>query len=204
MESLFEKLKSLGVNISQGNLQLKTDHKYPIDNVVKGEWLNTQFGDLFEVKNLFNYDYQHGNGILQHDVIFSKLMDVSRIENKALNLEEILFIDTETTGLSGGTGTMVFMVGLGYFTQEGFLTEQYFLNYPNDEIALIDKLNSVLSRYKVLVSYNGSSFDLPLLKTRFLINRIEPPINQLQHLDLLHLSRKLWKLRLPTLKLRDV
>jgi len=78
------------------------------------------------------------------------------------------------------------------------------LDDPSDEMELIIKLNSTLFKYKVLVSYNGSSFDLPLLKTRFLINRVEPPFIHFQHLDLLHLSRKLWKLRLPTLKLRDV
>jgi len=204
MESLFEKLKSLGVNIGKENLQLKTTHKYPIDSVIKGDWLHDQFGDLFEVKNLFPYKYQHGKGVLKREVIFSKLFDVTKIEDKLLRLEEILFIDTETTGLSGGTGTMAFLVGLGYFTQTGFLTEQYFLDDPSDEMELIIKLNSTLFKYKVLVSYNGSSFDLPLLKTRFLINRVEPPFIHFQHLDLLHLSRKLWKLRLPTLKLRDV
>lgn len=204
MESLFEKLKSLGVNIGKENLQLKTIQKYPIDSVIKGEWLNDQFGDLFEVKNLFTYEYQHGKGVLKREVIFSKIFNVTKIEDKLLRLEDILFIDTETTGLSGGTGTMAFLVGLGYFSQKGFLTEQYFLDDPSDEMELIIKLNSILLKYKILVSYNGSSFDLPLLKTRFLINRVEPPFIHFQHLDLLHLSRKLWKLRLPTLKLRDV
>ena len=153
MESLFEKLKSLGVNIGKENLQLKTTHKYPIDSVIKGEWLHDQFGDLFEVKNLFTYEYQHGKGVLKQEVIFSKLFDVTKIEDKLLRLEEILFIDTETTGLSGGTGTMAFLVGLGYFTQTGFLTEQYFLDDPSDEMELIIKLNSILLKYKVLVSY---------------------------------------------------
>lgn len=204
MESLFEKLKSLGVNIGKENLQLKTIQKYPIDSVIKGEWLHDQFGDLFEVKNLFTYEYQHGKGVLKREVIFSKIFNVTKIEDKLLRLEDILFIDTETTGLSGGTGTMAFLVGLGYFSQKGFLTEQYFLDDPSDEMELIIKLNSILLKYKILVSYNGSSFDLPLLKTRFLINRVEPPFIHFQHLDLLHLSRKLWKLRLPTLKLRDV
>jgi uncharacterized protein YprB with RNaseH-like and TPR domain len=204
METLFEKIKALGVTIGQENLKLKVNHKYPIDKIIKGEWLHTQFGDLFEVESSFIYDYQHGNGVLKREVAFSKLLDVSRIENKSSFLEDILFIDTETTGLSGGTGTMVFMVGLGYFTKAGFLTKQYFLDNPSDELALIIQLNSILEKFKILVSYNGSSFDIPLLKTRFLINRVEPPFKQFQHLDLLHLSRKLWKLRLPAIKLRDV
>jgi uncharacterized protein len=204
MESLFDKLKALGVTNGQENLKLKVNHKYPIDKIIKGEWLHTQFGDLFEVKSLFNYDYQHGNGVLQREVAFSKILDVSKINNKSFNLEDILFIDTETTGLSGGTGTMAFMVGLGFFTKEGFVTKQYFLDYPSDELALIIQLNSTLDKFKILVSYNGSSFDIPLLKTRFLINRVEPPFKHFQHLDLLHLSRKLWKLRLPAVKLRDV
>jgi hypothetical protein len=99
---------------------------------------------------------------------------------------------------------MVFLVGLGYFTETGFLTEQYFLDDPINEMELINVLNSTLQKYRMLVSYNGSSFDLPILRTRFLINRVEPPFNHFQHLDLLHLSRKLWKLRLTTLKLHDV
>jgi uncharacterized protein YprB with RNaseH-like and TPR domain len=204
MESLFEKLKALGVTIGQENQKLKVNQKYPVDNIIKGEWLHTQNGDLFEIKNFFSYDYQHGNGVLQREIAFSKILEVSKINNKSFNLEDILFIDTETTGLSGGTGTMAFMVGLGFFTKEGFLTEQLFLDYPSDELALIIQLNSILEKFKILVSYNGSSFDIPLLKSRFLINRVEPPFKQFQHLDLLHLSRKLWKLRLPTIKLRDV
>jgi uncharacterized protein len=204
MESLFEKLKSLGVNLGKDNLQLKTTQKHPIENVIQGEWLHDQFGDLYKVNNLFSFEYQHGNGGLKREVIFSKLLEVTKIENRSLKLEEILFIDTETTGLSGGTGTMVFLVGLGYFTKTGFIIEQYFLDDPINEMELINVLNSTLQKYRMLVSYNGSSFDLPLLRTRFLINRVEPPFNHFQHLDLLHLSRKLWKLRLPTIKLHDV
>jgi hypothetical protein len=79
MESIFEKLKSLGVNIGKENLQLKTTHKYPVDSVIKGDWLHDQFGDLFEVKNLFTYEYQHGKGVLKREVIFSKLFDVTKI-----------------------------------------------------------------------------------------------------------------------------
>jgi len=204
MESLFEKLKALGVNLGQENLHIKTSSKFPIDNVIKGEWLHHQFGDLYEVNNLYDYKYQHGKFGIRREVIFTKLFDISRIESKPLSLKDILFIDTETTGLSGGTGTMAFLVGLGYFTENGFTTEQYFLDDPSDEMGLMIKLNSVLSKFEVLVTYNGSSFDLPLLRTRFLINRVESPLHNKKHLDLLHLSRKLWKLRLPTLKLRDV
>lgn len=204
MESIFEKLKSLGVNTGKEIPELKKTQKYPIENVIKGEWLHAQFGDIFEVKNLFTYEYQHGKGVLKQEVVFSKLFDVTEIVDELLRLEDILFLDTETTGLSGGTGTMAFLVGLGYFTKTGFLTEQYFLDDPSEEMELLNKLDLTLSKFKVLVSYNGSSFDLPLLKTRFLINRLEPPFIKFQHIDLLHLSRKLWKLRLPALKLRDV
>jgi uncharacterized protein len=204
MESLIDKLKALGVTIGKENLELETNPKYSIERIIKGEWIHTRFGDLFEVDNIFSYDYQHGNERLQSKIAFSKLMGISRIDSKSLSLEDILFIDTETTGLSGGTGTMAFMVGLGYFTKAGFLTKQYFLDYPSDELALIYQINSIFEKFKILVSYNGSSFDIPLLKSRFLINRVEPPFKRFQHLDLLHLSRKLWKLRLPAIKLRDV
>ena len=106
-------------------------------------------------------------------------------------LENLLFIDTETTGLAGGTGTFAFLVGIGYFTENNFVVKQFFMTDPSAEKHLINALEVEFRKFSVFVSFNGKSFDIPLLKTRFILNQRN--FKQIENLDLLHLSRRLWK-----------
>jgi uncharacterized protein len=204
MDSLIEKLKSLGVRTGKDNLAINSKKKFPIEDVVTGEWLHDPLGDIFKVRDEFTSGYMHGRIKLENDFSFSRMLNVCGISGDDIALEDILFIDTETTGLSGGTGTMAFLIGLGYFTSEGFIVDQYFLDDPANELSLMNTVSNQINPYKLIVSYNGSSFDLPLLRTRFVMNRLPPPFNQMSHLDLLHLSRKIWKLRLSSLRLKDI
>lgn len=204
MESLIDRLKSLGVSIGKGNLEITPSRKHPIENVIKGEWIHDPLGDIYQVQEKLPEKYSHGQIILSTDFPFSKVLKLNAIPDDSITLQDILFFDTETTGLSGGTGTMVFLVGLGYFTETGFCIEQYFLDDPSSEMSMMNILSNRLKKHKMLVSYNGSSFDIPLIKTRFIMNRIESPLVQMEHLDLLHLSRKLWRLRLSSLRLKDI
>lgn len=121
-----------------------------------------------------------------------------------LSLERAAFFDTETTGLAGGTGTWVFLVGVGYYEGAHFVIRQYFLRDYPEETAMLEALHEEFSRFDLLVSFNGKSFDWPLLETRFRLARIKPPLPGAPHLDLLHPSRRVWGGRLPNCKLTSL
>lgn len=110
--------------------------------------------------------------------------------------EDLLFLDTETTGLSGGVGTVAFQIGVGYFTHSGFVVEQFLMHDYPEEPAMLHALNALMKRFPILCTFNGRTFDVPLLKSRFLMNRIPHPNIPEVHADVLHPARRLWKLRL--------
>ena len=114
---------------------------------------------------------------------------------KDLDLSTALFIDLETTGLAGGTGTLPFLVGMGYFRNGKFNIAQYFLGEPADEGRMIEELAAFFKEmdFQSVVTYNGKAFDLPLLETRFVLNRKPFVLSDLPHLDLLFSARSLWK-----------
>lgn len=105
---------------------------------------------------------------------------------------EILFLDTETTGLAGGTGTMTFVVGVSWWEGKRLRTRQLFLVDPSGEPALLHTLHQLAAPFRSVVTYNGSSFDLPLLRTRALLNRMPHPWEDLLGWDLLVPSRRIW------------
>jgi hypothetical protein len=116
----------------------------------------------------------------------------------------LLFFDLETTGLSGGAGTYAFLVGFGFFDEDGFRTRQYFLRGYGEERALLDAVAEEVSsggegRSPVLITYNGRSFDVPLIETRYQLNRLRSPFCGLPHVDMLFPARRLWKRRVPPL-----
>ncbi len=109
---------------------------------------------------------------------------------------ELVFLDTETSGLAGGTGTVAFLVGLGWLTAEGFLLRQYLMTRFCAEAPMLARLARDLAGRAGIVTYNGKSFDAPLIATRARLHGIESPINGACHIDLLHAARrrhgKLW------------
>lgn len=118
--------------------------------------------------------------------------------------EPSLFLDLETTGLAGGTGTYAFLAGLGRFEENRFVVDQLFLTTPACEEAWLEEIENLMPPSCGFVSYNGKRFDLPLLETRFVLQRKQPSWNGNSHLDLLHLARAFWKRSLPTCRLADV
>jgi len=110
--------------------------------------------------------------------------------------EDILFLDTETTGLSGGAVSLAFEIGVGYFTNAGFVVEQFFMHDYAQEGAMLRALHTLIQRFDVLCTFNGRTFDVPLLKSRFVMNRIVDDPFPVVHADVLHPARRLWKLRL--------
>ncbi len=107
-------------------------------------------------------------------------------------LEEIFFLDTETTGLAGGTGTLAFLVGCSWFKAGKFHTRQIFLPGPGHESAVLQEIKNLSTGFSVVMTFNGASFDLPLLRTRALMNRVPNPLSELVSWDLLMAGRRLW------------
>lgn len=115
----------------------------------------------------------------------------------------LLFLDTETTGLGLGAGNVAFMVGIGFFEPSGFVVEQLFIRNPAEEAAMLCHLHGRLRDRDILVTYNGKSFDWPILKNRCVLNRQKPDSDPL-HLDFLYPSRSLWRGTLPSVRLGAV
>jgi uncharacterized protein YprB with RNaseH-like and TPR domain len=115
-----------------------------------------------------------------------------------------LFLDTETTGLAGGTGTYAFLVGLAWGDAGGLQVEQFLMRDFAEEHSLLCELAARLAERPVLVTFNGKSFDWPLLESRFIMTRAIAPPRLAAHLDLLHPARALWKLRLGSVRLVDL
>lgn len=122
-----------------------------------------------------------------------KILIPDLIKKDNVNLEDFLFFDLETTGLSGGAGTVAFLAAFGKIIQkEKLLVTQYLLlDYPGENDFLDSVLNEISNEKSVIVTYNGKCFDSQILKTRCLLNRKKPP--SFNHADLLHPARRLWK-----------
>jgi uncharacterized protein len=113
----------------------------------------------------------------------------------------LAYLDTETTGLAGGTGTCAFLIGVGTIEGRQFAVRQFFLRDYPEEKAVLAALAEHLAPCEGLVTYNGKAFDVPLLETRYALARMKSPFGRMVHLDLLHPARRLWKLRLESCKL---
>ena len=112
------------------------------------------------------------------------------------NIEKLLFLDTETTGLNGGAGTVAFEIGLGWIEPRGMVIRQYVMRDYHEEAAMLEEIAGLFRRFDTVVSFNGKSFDLPLLESRMTMNRIRLPVTTWPQFDLLHAARRVYKLRL--------
>lgn len=118
----------------------------------------------------------------------------------SIDPRRMLFVDTETTGLAGGTGTIPFLIGLAFFEDESLRVEQLLLRAPGEEAPMLRRLAERIEAASCIVSYNGKSYDWPLLRNRFVLNRV-PVVTPPAHLDLLHCARRIFKRRLGQVRL---
>ena len=128
----------------------------------------------------------------------------SEVLESAIDPEQWLFLDTETTGLAGGTGTYPFLVGIAWWDAGGLQVEQFFMRDLDEEHSLLLELAERMAKRPILVTFNGKSFDWPLLETRYRMTRAIRAITPKAHLDLLHPARQLWRLRLGSVRLKDL
>jgi uncharacterized protein YprB with RNaseH-like and TPR domain len=171
-----------------------------------GETRQTATGEMHVVERWLEPEHAHGRiavrGAASVDPVLLARLAVDRALED-VDPSRMLILDTETTGLSGGTGTVPFLIGLAFFDQGVLKVEQLFLRELGAEAPLLHHLAERLAAASCIVSYNGKAFDWPLLRTRFVMNRVALPVAP-PHLDLLHCARRIWKARLDSLRLTVV
>jgi uncharacterized protein YprB with RNaseH-like and TPR domain len=204
MPSLSDKLKSMGVKIGASDLpKAEPSHRFEIDKVITGTYRPTLSGETFVALQTFGVEYKHGQTSIRPEVPFGALAAWAREPRfLELPLESYAFLDTETSGLAGGTGTYAFLVGAGRFRNGEFQLEQFFMRDPAEEVYLLEGLAEFLAPMQALVTFNGKAFDAPLLVTRYSLHNIPCPFIDFAHLDLLPLARRLWRDRLPSRALK--
>ncbi len=152
--------------------------------------VETALGKHLELERVYSEDYKHGN------VLVERLRELSG--------RNWVYLDTETTGLGGGAGTMAFLIGAASVTSDGFVLRQWFVREHGEEASALASLAQYLAGFDTLVSYNGRSYDQPLLETRYTLARQKTPFARMEHLDLLYGARRLWKLRFESCRLVEL
>lgn len=203
---LSEQLKKLGVQLGKDKpLPVPMKKNIPIESLVPGHEFDTIFGKIFSSNHQYSNQHKHGAVPLKPFTSYQVLCEWAQAAHLANNdISEFVFFDTETTGLSGGTGTIPFMIGAGRFKGDQFVLEQFFLRNPAEEKAQLAALTEFVDGAKAVVSYNGKSFDLPIINTRYILNRLSNPFDEMGHIDLLHITRRVWKRRLKQCNLGNI
>lgn len=177
-----------------------------LDSLLHGQEVDTPFGPCYVIEETCPLAKRHGHWTLR-EVIETEYRSLDLYGHPCDNfdLHRALFLDTETTGLAGGTGTYAFLVGLGFFTPSHFVVKQLLMRDYNEELALLYLLDQEIQTKDTIISFNGKTFDLPLLQTRFTISRLGlAGTREKRHVDLLHMARRLWKQKLQSCSLTSL
>jgi len=206
MNELLKRLKDLGLKIETASeIRYDPKDKIKLDTHINGTWIESQGQKIFIVKKVYPYGSKHGQIELDNSEGYLTLASFWKIKDiHTFQLKDFIFIDTETSSLSIGAGALIFLFGSCFFTEAGVEVLQIFIEDPSNEAFFLSYIDNLLIKYKCLVTYNGKSFDLPILKTRFILNRLENPIEKFAHIDLLYYSRRIWKYRLDSKRLSDI
>ena len=178
-----------------------------IDAVLPGKIIGDEESAFFCLRQEYPLDHTLGDVPLGDALSSSgKEIALSACDDSLLsfNPRKTCFMDTETTGLAGGAGTVAFLVGIGYFEETSFVLEQCFLRDYDDETAMLEYLGEKMAAFNAVVSYNGKSFDLPLMRSRFVQQRLKFPLDNVSHYDLVHAARRVWKKRLNNCALNNI
>jgi uncharacterized protein YprB with RNaseH-like and TPR domain len=198
--SISDRLKALGVQVGARDIKPSpASRPGNLTEVLGGSLIQTPQGEAFVIEARYPTGFTHGQSALEISASLDQVAEwVGEPRLRAIPPESIVFIDTETTGLSGGTGTYAFLIGAGRFEGEEFVLQQWFMRDPLDEPAQLAALEAFLAPAQAIATFNGKAFDAPLLNTRFITQGLRSPLLDLTHIDLLHLARRLWKDRLPS------
>lgn len=189
---LRERLRRLGVHKGAAHLKLARPAQLPD---AEFEAVHTPLGLAFVRRTVYPLDAPHGahplGAVCQVAPLAPTLLGVSAED--AIPLADAVFLDTETTGLGSGAGAFAFLVGFAYLEGEQLVLEQFFLRDPAEEAAMLCAIDRRLGGRRYLATFNGRTFDVPLLESRFTLARLDPPFHRLVHLDLLLPARRVWR-----------
>jgi uncharacterized protein len=178
-----------------------------VGEILGGRPIDTPFGSCLVIDRRYESDRRHGEVAIGdcelHDLDGLRVLDPSLagVSRPPDDREEVfgprtVFVDLETTGLSGGAGTVAFLVGCGYFDLGAFQVRQFLLTSHRAERALLAAVSDFFGGANLLVTYNGKTFDVPVMETRWLFHRMDVPLDGVPHFDTLHAARRLWKARM--------
>jgi uncharacterized protein len=201
MPSLTDRLRALGVQVGTQNLPARPPKQQPnnIEIILPGERELTLFGEAYVIREATPLQDPYGMVPISPRPVPEILSSWSGTQQfGSCAPENYLFVDIETTGLGLGAGIIPFLVGVGVYTGDQFIIHQYFLRDPGEETAALAALSRLVTPESALVTFNGRTFDLPVLNNRYTLNALGSPFPGLPHLDLLPISRRLWRDRLPS------
>ncbi len=160
-----------------------------------GSVQSTPYGNHYIVQKVYSDGYEHGKVRLSRFATadLQRLMELMKQRAAACDRDRIIFLDTETTGVHGGTGMCPFLVGVAHFSGNDFRMIQYFIRDFDEEPSMLYALGELLKDFDLVITYNGASFDIPLLETRFTLARLDSPFERMSHFDLLNTARRLWR-----------
>jgi uncharacterized protein len=195
-----ERITSVRIPVSRRNA-------IPLEDIITGEEARMPYGSFFLSQGTLNAGDTHGYWRVSDFAQTSMQAAAFLMGNHAsedLSIAGGLFLDTETTGLAGGTGTFPFLIGLGWFEAGTFITCQLFARDFSEERAMLMYLSELASTKQFLVTFNGKAFDLNLLMARFILNRCQDTLSTMPHIDLLHPSRRIFSHRLENTRLSTI
>ncbi len=168
-----------------------------VGEILGGRPVDTPFGNCLVIDRRYESNRRHGDVFIEDCQIPGadslRVLDPSLIVDSGLG--RTVFIDLETTGISGGAGTVAFLVGCGYFDLGAFQVRQFLLTSYKGERALLAAVADFFDDADLIVTYNGKTFDVPVMETRWMFHRMEVPLEGVPHFDALHSARRLWKSR---------
>jgi len=175
-------------------------------DVLGGEWYESAGQRFLVVDRKYVPGYRHGRMVLADclppangawprlNLLTSGAGALGKWDDsQQTGQQKLLFVDLETTGLAGGAGTYAFLVGCGWFDGGVFRLRQFFLSEFGAERALLESVAELAADAACVITYNGKAFDLPVMETRFVLQRMQTPFAELPHVDMLHPARRLWR-----------
>jgi len=185
------------------SLDIKTLTREALQAMVEGEWSAHSQDPVYLIKKSWGRVSDEGlplyPNILPEVMLSWAGMDTAT----PWKAEDFLVLDLETTGLGRGN-TLAFLIGLGYYEGDTYTVEQIFMPDPEAELNSFDRLMELLETHSVLITFNGKTFDVPVLESRLLYNRLWLNLREKEHLDLMHIARRLWKNQLPSCALESL
>ncbi len=200
MDELQRFLNSLGIPFNKRDTPSfsKSPQQIPIPNCTE---INNRYGTVYRIHEFIPGAKEQIVSEIPAEII-KWLKTHSNVDPLALN--DFFFVDVETSGDYGLAGVLCFLIGIGKLDQNGIHLSQYLILHPEDEFAQLWEVEKAFLTAKGLITYNGKSFDLPLLQSRFQYHHIPLPLQDLIHIDLLHLSRKIYKNHPPNRALKSM